>query len=273
MSPQRPRQPTPVPTPGPACEQHGGLLAGAALDVLEPKEVLAVQGHVAQCAPCAVELARLREGAAVLALAVPSAAPPQALKARVLAAAADESRPPERPAPFAPVARRRPVAGSWLAAAAALVVAASSVVWAASLQARVDQLAAQAQADRDKAARYDRVVAVLASEQLAIRQLEPAAQASSSSGTIYMDPSTGQGMIMVHDLPPIPAERQWQLWFVRSDGTRVSGGLLRADATGSGYTLLNVPKDLHTFEAIGITQEPRGGSPSPTGERVLGGRL
>src|SRR5439155_11267794 len=85
--------------------------------------------HLALCERCRVELAGLREAAALLAYGADRAAPPPELKERILAQARAE-----RPN-VVPLRRRR----SWTASlgAAAAVAAGAAVVlgiWAASLQ-------------------------------------------------------------------------------------------------------------------------------------------
>ncbi len=262
----------------PTCESLADLLAGVALDAASGEERVQVQRHVVACHRCAADLDELREAAAALGELVPQVAPPPALRERVLAAAQRE-RPgggsPVRKEPL-PIARAvRRISPIWGAIAAAVIVSGGSLAWAASLQSQMAALTVQAQvaqAERDKAARYDRIVQVLASQQMESRPLTPAREGVRATGTIWLDPSSQSGMVMLHDLPPAPPGRGWQLWFVRGS-QRVSGGMLRADETGSGYTLVQVPADLKSFDSIGITEEPASGSPAPTTPRIVGTQI
>ncbi len=260
-----------------ACLVVVDLLAGAALEALSAEEQLQVQGHVARCESCAVELAELREVAAALGQGVPQVEAPPDLKARVLAAALAERSGGRQTArqlmALSGVLRR--LSPVWGAAAAAVILSVGSLAWAVSLQSQVAALASQAQlaqAEREKAARYDRIVQVLASQQLETRSLTPAAQSVRASGTIWLDPASRSGMVMVHDLPPLPPGRGWQLWFVRGS-QRLSGGMVWVDRSGAGYGLITVPDDLASFQSVGITEEPAGGSPAPTTPRVIGAQL
>jgi hypothetical protein len=119
------------------------------------------------------------------------------------------------------------------------------------------------------------VATVLASDQLAVRSLQPAVQTVNSRGMVYLDPSSGTGMVMCRNLPPIEPGHAYQVWFVR--GTeRVSGGMLWPDRLGNGYTLIDLPPDLPSFDSIGLTDEPGNGgrgSPWPTTQRVIGAAL
>lgn len=248
-----------------SCELVQDLLPGAALDALQPAERLLVEQHAAHCEACAAELASFREAAGALVHGMPQVEPPASLRQRVLDAAA--ATPQDVPPPISLARWRslRRVAPVWGAVVAALVVSAGSLAWAASLQTQVGELSG-------KAARYDRVVAVLASQQLATRSLQPVSATTGGHGTIYLDPASGGGMVMVHDLPVPPAGRVYQLWFTHGE-RRTSGGVLRLDATGSGYTIIACPKDLDSYESIGITEEPAGGSPAPTTPRLMGTTL
>lgn len=247
------------------CAEVAELLAGDALGAVGPSETARIQRHLAHCAACERERDSLRETSAALALALaPGDEPPRALRQALLAAArAERPRLADRAPRRLPAARR--VAPAWGMAAAALALGLGSLAWAASLQARLATLEA-------KANRYDRVVAVLGSTSLMTRELQPSQPGLQARGTLYLDPASGTGMVMVHDLPRLAPGRAWQLWFVRG-AERVSGGLLRTDPSGGGYSLVQVPSDLERYDSIGITEEPAGGSPAPTSARLIGTQL
>ncbi|MBA2449101.1 MAG: anti-sigma factor, partial [Chloroflexi bacterium] len=105
-----------------------------------------------------------------------------------------------------------------------------------------------------------------------VRSLQGTDAAPSAIGRVYVDPQVGTGMIMVRALPPLPTGRAYQLRWVRPDGKRESGGLLTwTDQGGNGYGFVQCPVPCAGFNAIGVTEEPSGGSAAPTGQRLLGG--
>lgn len=249
-----------------SCDDVADLLAGAALGALSPSDAARLQQHLARCAGCERELDSLRETSAALALALaPGQEPPRSVRQSLLAAAQREPPLPSDWRPRRLLAAVRRFAPAWGIAAAGLALGLGSFAWAASLQARVATLEA-------RASRYDRVVAVLASTSLTTRELQPSEPGLPARGTLYLDPASRTGMVMVHDLPPLGAGRTWQLWYVRG-ADRVSGGLLRTNASGTGYALLQVPTDLERYDSVGITEEPAGGSAAPTSARVIGTQL
>ncbi|MCC7353049.1 MAG: anti-sigma factor [Anaerolineae bacterium] len=107
------------------------------------------------------------------------------------------------------------------------------------------------------------------------RGLAPAHRAASSPGataTRYVPAEGRAGLLVVRNMPPLPAGKAYQLWLVQS-GQRDNGGLLQVGQDGSGFLLVKSPRPLHEYEAAGITMEPAGGSPGPTSPRVIGGRF
>jgi hypothetical protein len=255
-----------------SCEAFSELAPAVALDVGTPDEQRQVEQHAAECPDCAAELQALRDSAALLGASVPQVNPPPALRQRVMQAV---DATPQLRAPI-PVSRarswRRRLPLAWLVAAASFMVSAGALVWVVMLNTQLGALEAEVQAARERAAKYEDVTEVLSSDRLAIRPLQPVGLNMPSRGMVYLDPNSGTGMIMCHNLPPIEQGHAYQVWFIRGN-ERVSGGLLWPDHYGNGYTLIRVPQDLQSFDAVGLTDEPGTGSAWPTTPRVIGGAL
>jgi Anti-sigma-K factor rskA len=255
------------------CDEFLDLAAGVALDAVEPHEYELIEAHAAKCQDCENHLRQFREVAAVLGSAVPQHEPPAALRTHLLEAARRIPRQDAAPGRRLKLPLRWPrrprVSPAWLVAAASLCMSLVALGSVATLQRQIGVLQADAQVAREHAARYDHVVEVLASDKLAIRPLEPVVQNMPSRGMVYMDPSSGTGMLMCHNLPPLEQGHAYQVWFVRGN-EKVSGGLLWPDHYGNGYTLIQVPTDLQSFDSVGITDEPGTGSQWPTTPRVIG---
>jgi hypothetical protein len=253
------------------CEEFLDLAAAVALDATDADDVRRVEEHAAQCPDCQERLDQLCEAAAALGSFVPQVEPAPELRARVLEVVRREPR------PFSLVVRRfwpRPGRGArlsaaWLAAAASFIVAVAALVWVAMLQGQISQLQSNAVLASDRLARLDRVVSVIASDQLSVKSLQPVVQTMPSTGYVFLDPNSGTGMLMCHDLPPVEQGHAYQIWFVRGND-RVSAGMLWPDRSGDGYTMIQIPPDLQTFESIGMTEEPGNGSAWPTHPRVMG---
>lgn len=95
------------------------LLAGYALDALDPDDRTAFEGHLAECEECRADLATLSETVGALAYTSEGPAPPAELRGRILAAAREE---PSNVISIRP-RRTRLYAGVALAAAACAALA------------------------------------------------------------------------------------------------------------------------------------------------------
>jgi anti-sigma-K factor RskA len=82
-----------------------------------------------------------------------------------------------------------------------------------------------------------------------------------------------RAQLSVAGLPALPPDQQYQLWFIQPDQMRVSGGVFRVTAAGTAVVDILLPADYRTYQRVGITVEPAGGSPTPTGPNVLMGNL
>lgn len=271
-----------------SCEQTRDALEFYALDAVSRAERWEIESHLRGCAACAQEAARLAEAAAVLGRDLPLAPLPSGLRERVLSAA--QAKPETIADPVDPVAPAHLVARAprrllslpsrlrslrWPRASLSAMAAAIAIVslaWAVSLQAQLNLQQAEAARLADRADRYQRLVAVLESDQLHLIELSGTTDAPAAGGRMIVDPGSATGGLIVHDLPPLAPDRAYQVWFVSESG-RESGGLVRPDASGEGYFFVRVPSDLTGIQTIGLTEEPATGSPGPTGPRVLGGQL
>ncbi len=261
-------------------ELAGGYVIGA----LEPGESREFEAHLVSCAACAAEVRLLQPVAMGLAHAVPQLDPPPRLRERVLASVArDGARLVPFAAPRVSVARWAP---AWLAAAAALVAAIGLGMYALQLRSRIATLETRLAEATLRATAADREVAdarvqlrdaqstlaVLAAPDLT--RVDLAGQppvAPNAQGRAFLSRSRGL-VFTAANLPALPPNRIYQLWYVPAAGAPVSAGLLSPDPSGQVTIRLEVPPGLTApVAALAVTLEPAGGVPSPTGEKYLVG--
>jgi anti-sigma-K factor RskA len=96
--------------------------------------------------------------------------------------------------------------------------------------------------------------------------------APDASGIIVISQDGEHGTLVVDDLPDLGPEQQYQLWLIQ-DGERTSGGVFSVKQGGYAAKVIYAPHPLVDYGSFGVTIEPTGGSPGPTGEKVLGGNL
>jgi anti-sigma-K factor RskA len=63
----------------------------------------------------------------------------------------------------------------------------------------------------------------------------------------------------------------YEVWLIRPDGSAVAAGYLSHDPDGAWTAA--IPGDVTGYSAVAATPEPAGGSPAPTGARVIQGSL
>jgi anti-sigma-K factor RskA len=96
--------------------------------------------------------------------------------------------------------------------------------------------------------------------------------APNASGIVVISSDGEYGAVIVENLPPLPTEKQYQLWLIEKD-QRTSGAVFSVSDEGYQSVQVEAPQPLEDYDGCGITVEPAGGSPGPTGERVLAGNF
>jgi len=224
-------------------------LPAYALGCLDHGEVKELREHLRQCAACRSELRAFEAVAANLALAAPSAEPSQALRDRVLALPRRQRSPDWFVRLFETWPRLLPAAT--LAAFILIGVLGWSTLQLWQQRGSVPETGLR---------------------QMQLLKLQGTAAAPESSGTLALTPGERVAVLEVQSLPPLDPAKQYQLWLIKA-GRRTSGGVFSVAADGSARLLITATTPLDSFDAFGITIEPYGGSPGPTGQKVLGGKL
>jgi anti-sigma-K factor RskA len=227
-------------------------IAAYALDALPPDETAAVSAYLAEHPEAHALCEEYRSIVGMLPYAAAPSEPPPFLRDGVLRSIRGE-RQRRRRVPWPPV-RYRFI--SAFAACALLLL----LVWNIGLQVRTSPAPARADAS---------ISDILSQPGLVTYAMAPQPDAPDASGRIYLTPDLKQAAMSVWRLPPLPPEQTYQLWFRLDDQTRVSITTFSVDAKGAAVVRLNVPRMSHAYVQCGITLEPRGGSPQPTGPRIL----
>jgi anti-sigma-K factor RskA len=93
--------------------------------------------------------------------------------------------------------------------------------------------------------------------------LQPKAQ-----GQLIANRESRSAVLVMSNLAPVQAGHTYQVWLIQGDQPQ-SAGLLNVDEHGQGILVLTSDRDIASFDALGISIEPEGGSPQPTGEIVV----
>lgn len=268
------------------------------LDALPNDELVEFEAHLATCSDCRREVSQLRPVVRLLPRVLEVEADPMSerpsldLKEQILAAVRGEVEPlanliedtedveqvetaAEEPIPFRSVKPRGRIRGgseptapwetvsrlnpSWLAAAVLAIAAVGAVIWALALQGTIDN--------------KDREIDQLRKQNNASAfHLAPAANEQASlSGTLLYSLQDKTGVLLVRNMPSLPTDKVYQLWYIRGSNNPEPGGTFAVDAKGVGLT--EVISEVPTYDMVALTEEPVGGSTSPSLPILLTGQL
>lgn len=223
------------------CEDVRLHLGGYVLAGLEPGEDEQVRDHLAVCAVCRHEHARLRDLPDLLALAADAPpVPPPTLREQVLAQAS---------------AARGGVGGQhlrqrvWQLAAALLVgvVLGGAAVW------------------------YLRPP----EPDPAVRVALEAVGTFTATGALELRP-TANGLavhLQLEDLPPLEGDEVYEAWLAPPEGRPLSVGTFRPDSEGEASVVLSAAGPIERYGSVWITLEPDFRDPAHDGPTVVDGRL
>lgn len=204
------------------------------------------------------EIDELGGVAGMLAFAPAEHEPSPELRQRVVDAVEAEARLP-RAARLRPAGRRPASARTFaLAAAAALLVGLLS--WNVLLQGEVQDLQGQVADARAQVEQAESANPASGTETIDLRGSWAEQGTNAEVATIE-----GNRVILVEDLPSVPAGRTCQVWVIRDEVPRPSGLF---DPSGS-MAAAAVTTPLHEGDTIAVTVEPAGGSDQPTSDPVL----
>jgi anti-sigma-K factor RskA len=215
------------------------------VDALEDDERARFEDHLAGCDACATEVAEFRATAGRLT-GLMAENPPPALRSAIMDRVAATRQ-------LSPVGdtdelssrrsrRARRILGPALAAAAAVVAVVLGLGWVREHR----------ELDRQQA-----MAAVLTA---------PDAQTIDLSGStpgdlrLVYSPSLDRSVVIADGLPDLPSDRAYALWFIGDAGPE-EAGLFRTDAGRATEMLERTPSG---YAGVGVTNEPRGGSATPT---------
>lgn len=245
------------------------LLPAYALGALEPAERQVVEEHLEECAYCTPLAREQLEAAATLASLAPSAIPPAHLRDRILAKA--------RPARVSWRVGHRPrrlwsTAGYAVAASFGLLFLGVLLQATLNLQREVRTLRQQntnlfSMINDQRTLTY--VTAIPGVETML---LENTGQVPKARGMLMVSQDRTWGMLVSQGLEPLRKSMGYQVWLIK-DGERISGGMFTVDEMGYGQFYIKFPSPYSELAGIGLTKEPYEGSPGPTSEPVLTGKM
>jgi anti-sigma-K factor RskA len=238
-------------------EQHVfDLLPAYALGSLDEEEQAIVEAHLPDCETCRLELETYSQVVKDLPLAVNTRPVPAGLKGSIL----DQLGKDRQKAQVH-------TTDSWFERLKASMLKTAPVWGAVSLVVIILLLISNLYLLNNLRAHETAQLAEFTTMALVATDYSP-----NSTGMLVISRDGEYGVLVVDELPVLDESQQYQLWLIH-DGQRTSGGVFSVNDEGYGSLLIDSEQPLSSYPAFGITIEPAGGSPGPTGDKVLGGEL
>jgi anti-sigma-K factor RskA len=242
--------------------ERSSLYAAGALTEEERKEYLR---HLENdgCEVCRSAVREFEAAVQTLALELPLEEPSTLVKSRLMvqAALSASGTTPQKTTGRSWLAWLVPVA---LAAALALVIFLNIGLrnQIQTLTARIDDLEAQSSRQRI-------VLAALTAPKARIVTLLGQSPNVEAQGRIFWDQAEHRWWVYVRGLPPAPAGKSYQLWFVPKSGDPISAQVFDTTSGGLADLEIPLPGNAPELKIAAVTTEPAGGKPLPSGPFVL----
>ena len=272
-------------------ENYQEMLAAQALNALDPNDAQLLEAHLESCSGCRSQLSDWQNTAAWLSFAAIEAKPFEPasdVRMRILQAVRSEVsssskstrvvEPARSPgAGVIPLHQKRPrawtSAQTWgtIAAALLFVVLGASlfVLWQQNRAARNELvgLRGQVQDAQNQLIRLHEAIELVAAPGTRMAELAGTNEMPGARGTLAFD-KTGRAILMAKGLPPPPAGKAYQLWFI-AGGRAIPGKVFTTDPSGAGMLNDQIPADALKAAVFAITLEPESGVQQPTGAMYL----
>ena len=141
-----------------------------------------------------------------------------------------------------------------------------------SAQQEKQELQTRLVALKDELSRKQELLNVLASKRIEVTLMNGLKPSPVSYGKIIWDPEKRTAILQVSHLPPVPLNKDYQLWVIK-DRKPISAGVFAVSDTAANYFKIDNlavtnPREIGAFA---VTLEPKGGVPQPTGEMYIAG--
>ncbi len=153
--------------------------------------------------------------------------------------------------------------------------AAAAVLQVEAMRRQILQLQAEltgyqnlADRDRKESSNDHQLLALFSVPGVRMVELRGAESSRATGYALVLDQS--KVLLVATNLPKLPADREYQLWLLRKDEPAiVSGGVFDSDDSSRAVVQFADDQLVSQLQAVTVTEEPSGGTLSPTGKKIL----
>lgn len=259
-------------------EQMEELLTFYALDAVTDAERQQVEAYVSANPEARLRLDEMLSTASALAYASEPLEPPAALKRTLMDRVnADAEKRFASPAPIRTSVWSRfiesilPRTGSLFpqaVAAFSLFIALGIGAWGLSLRNELKSLQAQMAQLQEQVGQQREVLTLLALPTAQTYVVAGTAHQPGSHGKLIADSETGSAVLVVAGLQQLEAGKTYEFWLIEGE-TPVAAGIFEVNEQGRAVLKISHAVMPGSYDAIGVSVEPEGGSEQPTGAIVM----
>lgn len=258
-------------------DDYKEMLPAHALSSLDEEDSRALNQHLAECDECRRELADWENTAAELALGANPAEPSSHVRARIMNAVRKEKQSPRESRVVSFPQNRKDMWTSLrpIGAIAAGVLFLVFIIWIVVLMQqnrelrRSNEALARAMESSDRSNQF---VEILNTPGAKVTLLQGSGPASGASAQLAYATS-GRALLLTNGLPPTPADKEYQLWYIVGKNAPIPGSTFATDASGRGELRDFVPQQAMESAVFAVTLEPAGGSSAPSSAIYLRSNL
>ena len=255
-------------------QQVEELLPFYALDALSDEERKLVEEYLAEHPEARQQIQDMGQAASALPYGVAPVEPPQAVKEGLMARVTlDSQTQAQGSREISAQPSRRAFSFESFFRAFSLGTAAVALIWAIVLNLQVSRLRGEITVLNERLVEQseslDQIIQNLPRTNPVITvSLRGTDEQPQAQGQLIANPESQSAVLAIAGLPPLEPGQTYQVWLI--DGsTPVSAGLLTVDEKGQGLLVVTSRESIGSFQSLGISVEPEGGSPQPTGEIVV----
>lgn len=260
-------------------EDYKQMIAAQALNALDDREASELAAHLIECADCRAELDEWQQTAAFIALDAAPREPSPQVRAQLLEQLKVEptAESNNKKATVVTMPARRETSWSslqrWGSIAAAVAIVALGItlfaLWRQNLRVKrqLVEMSAEMEKTRKELEAQRETASILSAPGARLMELNGTEMAPNARATLAYD-QTGRAMLLTRALPPPPAGKAYQLWFI-SGGKKMPGRVFTTNSSGEGTLKDQIPGQAVNSSIFAITLEPETGVAEPTGQIYL----
>lgn len=257
------------------------LLPFYVLDALTEEEKEQVEAYLARHPEARAQMQDLQSGASALPYAVSPVEPPRKVKESLMARVNADARVGEAHSVRAPSARstpseptRRRFRFEDIFRVLSLAAAGVAILWAFVLNTQVGRLEGEIASLHEQVAAQSQSIDELVenlpqtneSDVITV-SLNSTGDGSRPLGQLIANPNDKSAVVVISGLPPLEPGKTYQVWLIGE--APVSAGFLTVDENGQSVLIVTSEESIGSFNALGISIEPEGGSEQPTPDQIV----